>query len=119
MEQNNTPDTTGYEEKYSEDGFWDKIKQFAKKVGRDGVEKSLQLYYALDNPSISTKSKAIIYGALGYFISPIDLIPDITPIVGFSDDIAALATAVIMVSNYIDDEVKAKASDKVVEWFGR
>ena len=51
----------------------------------------------------------VIYGALGYFISPIDVIPDFIPVVGFTDDIGVLAAAVVMAASYIDAEAKAKA----------
>ena len=48
-------------------------------------------------------------GALGYLISPLDFIPDLTPVFGYSDDIVAITFALVKVQGYIDDEVKAKA----------
>ena len=62
------------------------------------------------------KTKMVIYGALGYFISPIDVIPDFIPVVGFTDDIGVLAAAVA--ASYIDAEAKAKADAKLAGWFG-
>ena len=57
-------------------------------------------------------------GPLGYFIAPIDAIPDLTPIVGYSDDLGSLAMALAAVAIFIDDEVKDKARKKLKDWFG-
>ena len=54
-------------------------------------------------PTISFKDKAIIYGALGYFITPIDIVPDILPLIGLSDDIAVLAWAFSRVKRNVTD----------------
>ena len=53
-----------------------------------------------------------------YFISPIDAIPDVTPLVGFTDDLGALAAAIAMTSAYINEDVKRKTSEKLLSWFG-
>lgn len=103
---------------YSEAGFWHKLTHFAKQAGREVVEKALWLYYAAQRPEVPTWAKTVIYGALAYFISPLDAIPDITPIAGYSDDIGALTAAVGLVAVYINDEVKAKAAQKLQDWFG-
>lgn len=103
---------------YSDNRFWDKVKTFAVTAGREVIEKALWLYYAAQRPETPKWAKTAIYGALAYFISPIDAIPDITPIIGFTDDLGALAAAIAMTSMYINDEVRAKASQKLLDWFG-
>lgn len=108
----------GFGKDYSDQGFWDKVIQFAKAAGKEVVDKALQLYYTLQEPATPAWAKAIIIGALGYFISPIDAIPDITPIIGYADDLGVLAMAVAAVAMYITDEIKARAAAKLVEWFG-
>ncbi len=118
MSEYKLEDAKAYEKHYNDDSFWKKIKGFAKKVGCEGIRAALLLYYALENPELPIKTKAIIYAALGYFISPIDIIPDITPIVGFSDDIGILAAALGAVAMYINADVKAKAATKLTAWFG-
>ena len=62
-------------------------------------------------------AKTVIYGALTYFISPIDAVPDITPVLGYSDDLGVLVSAVLTVAMYVSDEVKQQARDKVRAWF--
>ena len=107
-----------YSENYSETRLWDKITQFAKNAGREVVEKALVLFYAASDPDTPKKAKAIIYSALGYFILPLDAIPDITPILGFSDDLGAPALALATVAAHIKEEHRQAAKAKVAQWFG-
>mgnify|MGYP003297159323 CR=1 FL=1 len=64
-------------EKEMKGAFWSKLKKSAKRAGMKVVYKALQLYYALKSPNTPAWAKAVIIGALSYFISPIDLFPDI------------------------------------------
>jgi uncharacterized membrane protein YkvA (DUF1232 family) len=103
---------------YSESSFWEKIKEFALKAGREVIEKALWLFYAAQRPETPAWAKTVIYGALAYFISPIDAIPDITPVIGYVDDLGVIGGAITAVSFYINDEVKEQASEKLQNWFG-
>lgn len=107
-----------YSEEYSEESLLEKIAKVAKIAGLKVIYYVLLLYYLLQLPGIPKKDKAIIIGALGYFIMPFDLIPDITPITGYADDIGALALALGKVALYIDDDVKNKAKKKLHDIFG-
>lgn len=106
-----------YHGNYSESGFWDKVRNVAKKAGVKVIYVALILYYELTDPNVSPKEKAIIIGALGYFILPIDLIPDAIPVVGYTDDLAALMAAYNYVKGHLTPEVKFKAQNKLNEWF--
>lgn len=75
------------------------------------------LYYALESDQCSAKHKTIIYGALAYLISPIDAIPDFIPVTGLTDDMGVIAAALVAVAICIDEEVKAKAEQKLQDWF--
>jgi uncharacterized membrane protein YkvA (DUF1232 family) len=107
-----------FEKAYSENSFWDKIKNFAKVAGQEVIGKALQLYYALQDSNTPAWAKAVIISALGYFISPIDAVPDITPLVGYADDAGVLTAALATVASYITDDIKQKAKAKLKEWFG-
>lgn len=107
-----------YSSYYSESDLWSKIKSVAKKAGVKVIYAALLLYYVLDSPDVSKADKAKIYGALGYFILPIDLIPDVIPVVGYSDDLAALLWALHAAWSNVTPEIKAKAMYKLQEWFG-
>jgi len=70
-----------------------------------------KLLSALDNPATPTPLKALIVGAIGYIILPIDLIPDMIPAVGYADDLASAAGVVLAVtaySNFSMDDLDAE-----------
>ncbi|MGM9925678.1 MAG: YkvA family protein [Bacillus sp. (in: firmicutes)] len=106
------------EKNYSEERFWDKLKKYGEKAGTSVVYAVLLLYYTLQKPEVPAKTKAVIIGALGYFILPIDLIPDFAAGIGFTDDLGALGIALLQVAIYIDGDVRSKAKHKLTEWFG-
>lgn len=106
-----------YSENYSEDSFWDKITSTVKKAGSKLIYQALQLFYAMQNPDCPIAIKGAIIAALGYFILPIDLVPDFLPIVGFADDLTAIGAAITMAHMYIDDNVIQKAKNKMCELF--
>lgn|SRR5690554_284053 len=107
-----------YTEAYSEEKLFDKIKKFAKKAGLKVIYLVLLLYYTLQQPETPMKAKSVIVGALGYFIFPMDLIPDFIPVAGYSDDFTALMAAIVMIAFYINDETKRKARERLGVWFG-
>ena len=107
-----------YEAAYSESGFWDKLKSYALVAGREVVEKALLLYYAAQEEKAPAWAKATIVGALGYFITPLDAVTDLTPGIGYVDDLGVLALAIAAVAAYINDDVRARAAKKMQDWFG-
>jgi len=107
-----------YKKKYSNEGFFNKLIKYAKAAGSEVVETALKLYYAMENPKTPAWAKTTIMGALGYFISPIDAIPDMIPVLGYTDDLGVLAAAASAVALYITDDVKKKAKAKMKDWFG-
>lgn len=103
---------------YSDESFWEKLKKFALSAGKEVVEKALTLYYTAQNPNVPAWAKTVVVGALTYFISPVDAIPDILVGVGFTDDLGVLLAAIATVSIYINAETKQQAKQKMSEWFG-
>jgi len=117
MEMPQLPDFMKYKDKFSKSGFVDKIQRIAKRAGAKLVYGALLLYYTLDSKEVSLKDKTIIIGALGYLISPLDVIPDAIPIAGLSDDLAVLVYVLNKVWFSVSDDVKAKAKAKLSQWF--
>lgn len=118
MEENiNVNEQDEYSSHYSEKSLFEKIKEVAKKAGINVIYAGLLLYYTLQKPGIPVWVKATIISALGYFISPIDAIPDFI-IGGFADDFGAIALALGTIAIYIDEDVKRKAKEKLKDWFG-
>ena len=107
-----------YEEAFSEQGFWNKLKKYAKSAGREVVEKALLLYYAAQEEKAPKWAKATIAAALGYFIVPLDAIADLTPAVGYADDLGVLALAIAAVATYINEDVRSKTAKRMATWFG-
>jgi uncharacterized membrane protein YkvA (DUF1232 family) len=107
-----------YEEAFSDRGFWNKLKKYARTAGREVVEKALLLYYAFQEEKAPKWAKATIAGALGYFIVPLDAIADITPAVGYADDLGVLVLAIAAVATYINDDVRSKTAVRMKSWFG-
>ena len=117
MDNLNLPDFSKYTREFSESKFWDKLKAFAKSAGLKVVAAALLLYYVLKSESTSKGDKAKIIGALGYFILPLDLIPDFIPVVGYTDDLAALTWGIWSVAKNITPEIKEQTRLKLGEWF--
>ena len=106
-----------YSKYYSENSLWEKIKKFSKAAGAKVVYAVLLLYYAMKDNSVSLKTKLFIAASLGYFIMPADAVFDLTPIIGYSDDLGVLLFALKQISSAITNEVKENARNKIAEWF--
>jgi uncharacterized membrane protein YkvA (DUF1232 family) len=106
-----------YGREYSDEEFWRKLGRFAAKAGKSLIIHALTLYYTLQDKDTPKWAKSIIIGALGYFILPMDAIPDFIPAAGLTDDFAALTAALGMVSMHVKPEHKEKAQSAWRSWF--
>lgn len=106
-----------FEKFYNQTALFDKIKKVARKVGLKIIYPVVVLYYASFDKSIPLKERMLIIAALGYFICPLDLLPDALP-GGFADDAAAIAYVVKHVWSHITPEILQKAKSRLREWFG-
>ncbi len=80
-------------------GFWPKIKRVVAKL--PFAEDLLAAYYCAFDCNTPRHVQAALIGALAYFVLPFDFVPDMMPVLGFTDDAAVLATAIRMVSVHI------------------
>lgn len=110
-------DIEKYQGNYSEPKLLNKLPRVARWAGAKVVYAVLLLYYVLQSPNVSSADKSKIWGALGYFILPTDLILDFIPLAGYSDDLAALLIALHAVAKNITPEIKARAKAKLATWF--
>lgn len=113
----NLPDFMSYSSRFSNGEFIEKISRIAKRAGAKLVYAALILYYTLQSDKISVKDKAIIIGALGYLISPLDVVPDAFPILGLGDDLAVLIYVLSKVWGDVSEDIKEKAKEKLDKWF--
>ena len=110
------PDFMSYSNKFTNGEFLEKISKIAKRAGAKLVYIALVLYYTLQSDKVALKDKAIIVGALGYLVSPLDVIPDAIHIVGLGDDLAVLLYVIGKIGN-VSEEIKEKAKSKLTKWF--
>jgi uncharacterized membrane protein YkvA (DUF1232 family) len=108
-----------YSEYYSENSLWEKIKKVSKIAGTKVVYAVLLLYYTMQDKGVSIKTKVLIAAALGYFILPTDAIFDLTPLIGYSDDLGVLLFALVQISSKITPDTKERARNKLQNWFDK
>ena len=111
------PDFMNYGNKFSKQDFVEKIARIAKGAGAKLVYAALILYYTLQSPKVSTTNKAMIIGALGYLISPLDVVPDAIPIAGLADDLAVLIFVLKKAWTDVDPDIQVKAKKRLSKWF--
>jgi uncharacterized membrane protein YkvA (DUF1232 family) len=90
----------------------------AKTVGRAMVNHGLKLWFVLQSSHTPMKVKMPIAAALVYFGCPIDAVPDFVPLVGFTDDAAAVAGAVALAHVYITPQIVEDADRVTVNILG-
>jgi uncharacterized membrane protein YkvA (DUF1232 family) len=93
-------------------GFWSKLRRVA--AGLPFAEDLLAAYYCAFDRDTPLKVKAALLAALAYFVLPIDFMPDVMPLLGFTDDAAVLATAIRMVAAHLRPEHR-NAARRAVE----
>jgi uncharacterized membrane protein YkvA (DUF1232 family) len=75
------------------------------------------MYYAFRRKETPAFARGIIFGILGYFLAPIDAIPDLTPVIGYTDDLGVLSFGLVAIASYINDDVRIKARKAVQKIF--
>lgn len=111
------PEFMNYANKFSKREFVEKIARIAKSAGAKLVYAALILYYTLQSDKVSATNKAMIIGALGYLISPLDVVPDAIPIAGLADDLGVLVFVLKKVWTDVDPDIQVKARQRLSKWF--
>lgn len=101
----------------NENTFWKKLAQKALKASKELVTDVISLYYVAVDKGTPAKEKAIGIAAVSYFFIPLDAIPDWTPVVGYSDDIAIVLAAVGALTPYITEEIRNKSKAFLDRYF--
>jgi uncharacterized membrane protein YkvA (DUF1232 family) len=87
------------------------LKRFAKRI--PFIMDALSAWYCAIDPATPARVKGVLLAALAYFVLPFDVVPDIMPFLGFSDDAAVLAAAIAAVSSSITDTHRDKAKRRM------
>jgi uncharacterized membrane protein YkvA (DUF1232 family) len=110
-------DNEKYTKEYDENKLWDKILHMPKNVSKEFTHKVVVLYVILTSQYTPLWVKLSIVAALGYFICPVDLIPDFIPFTGYLDDLAMLTFVIGEIAVYETVDVKARTK-KIEEKLG-
>lgn len=102
---------------FSVDSLFRYLKVRLKAIGVKLAYSALLLYYAYEREDTPKWAKNIIIGALAYLVSPFDSIPDLTPFIGFTDDLGVLSFGLVTIACYIDNNVRNSAKEKVRKFF--
>ena len=103
--------TLAREQAYVRRGFWSKLRRVAAAL--PFAEDLLAAYYCAFDRETPRHVQAALIGALAYFVLPFDVIPDMMPVLGFTDDAAVLATAVKLVSSHMRPEHRDAARQAI------
>jgi uncharacterized membrane protein YkvA (DUF1232 family) len=95
------------ERAYVRRGFWRKARRVAASL--PFAEELLTAYYCAFDRETPRHVQAALIGALAYFVLPFDAIPDMLPVLGYTDDAAVLAAAIKLVAAHIRPEHRAAA----------
>lgn len=106
-----------YEQHYNDASFLEKATRYGKLIGINALYKAVQLWFVMQKPDVPAGTKAVIMGALGYLIAPLDFLPDLLPVLGYTDDLVAITFALIKVQGYIDEEVERKSKKLLAKIF--
>ena len=93
--------------------FWPKVRSVAASI--PFAEDLLAAYYCAFDRETPRSVKAALFGALAYFVLPFDAMPDIVPVLGFTDDAAMLAAAIKLVSDHIRPEHRDAARKSLAD----
>ena len=95
---------------YSEDAFWRKMGALPRSAGLAVVERAVTLYVILTDRATPMWARLLIIGALGYFICPVDAVPDAVPALGYADDVVALGVALAQLGRVVTPAMRRRAS---------
>ena len=88
-----------------------------KQLGAKLAYATLLLYYSYQSDATPTWAKRTILGSIAYLLAPIDVVPDLTPFLGFSDDFGVLMFGLVSIAGHVTEEIRDKSRKQIVQWF--
>lgn len=105
-----------YSSKFSEGQLFSLISNSASRLGGKVIYTGLLLYYAYNRQETPMWARNIILGTLGYLVNPIDAVPDLTPFLGYTDDIGVMSFGLVTIASYVNNDIKEKAKNTLSKW---
>ncbi len=88
------------------------------RMGQQAVYSVMLMVHAYRSKDAPAWAKRIIIGTLGYVLTPVDAVPDLTPLIGYTDDIGVLTFGLVTIASYINQDVRVSARKDVQKLFG-
>ena len=88
-------------------GFWPKMRRVAARI--PFASDALSIWWCARDPTTPTAAKGMVMAALAYFVLPTDAIPDVLPVLGFTDDAAVIAALIAIVGKNLKSRHKEAA----------
>ena len=107
------PAVAAANEKRVRGGFWPKLRRVAGRL--PFAHDLVAAWYCAIDPATPFRVRAVLFGALAYFVMPVDAIPDVLAVVGFTDDASVLLAALTVVGAHITPKHREKAADALSE----
>ena len=95
------------------------IGRYFNRMGQQVVYSALLMGHSYRSKQAPLFARNIVIGAFGYLISPLDALPDLTPIFGFTDDLGVLTFGLVTIASYINDDVRIAARKDLKRFFPR
>ena len=92
--------------------MWERLKGWAKALKNDG----LTLWFCCKHPAMPLLPKVLALIVVGYFLSPIDLIPDFIPVLGYLDELILLPIAIYFILKIVPEPVLTDSREKAAAW---
>jgi uncharacterized membrane protein YkvA (DUF1232 family) len=96
--------------------FWQKLRALAARL--PFAEDLVAAHYCAFDRQTPLHVKAALIGALAYFVLPADVVPDVLPVIGYTDDAAMLAGAIKLVASHITPDHREAARQKLARMRG-
>ena len=119
MNQNKIDELGECSRHYSERGFRQKVRAMPRNAGRAVVERAVTLYVILTDRETPLWARALIVGALGYFVWPLDAIPDTIPVLGYADDAAVMGLVLSQVGRFATPAMRERVQRLMPEGMKR
>lgn len=88
------------------------LREWARRIKRDGV----MLWFACRDPRTPGWLKAMAFGVVAYALSPIDLVPDFIPVLGYLDDVILLPVLIWLIVRWLPDDVARDCRQQAAAW---
>ncbi len=95
----------------------ERLKGYLAGSARKMMYAALLLFFSYQKKDTPGWAKRIVLGSLAYALAPVDLIPDLTPFIGFQDDFGVLMLGLVSIAGHINEDVRTKARTQMSKWF--